>query len=103
MTALLDRLEKSGHLQRRPHPSDRRKVLVTSTSHADDEIRDTLTSLHARMMKATRGMTEAETVAVTEFLNRMRCAVADLCLTSRACCSPAPSPHSTPLTSGAAA
>lgn len=103
MTALLDRLEKSGHLQRRPHPSDRRKVLVSSTAQADDEIRDTLTDMHARMMRATRGMTEEETVAVTEFLNRMRCAVADLCGAGGSCCPPVRSPRPSPLASDAAA
>jgi len=87
MTALLDRLERSGHLQREPHPSDRRKILVTTTAHADEEMRDTLRSLHSRMMQATRGMTEGETVAVTAFLQRMRCAVADVCdAAGRSCC-----------------
>ena len=80
VTALLDRLERSGHLTRRPHPVDRRKVLVSTTAHADDEMRETLTAMHARMMQATRGMTESETEAVTAFLRRMRCAVADLCV-----------------------
>ena len=87
MTGLLDRLERSGHLQRTPHPSDRRKVVITSTPHADDEMRDTLRSMHARTMQATRGMSESEAVAVTEFLRRMRCAVADACEASgRSCC-----------------
>lgn len=103
ITALLDRLEKSGHLQRRPHPSDRRKVLVSSTTHADDEMRDTLTGMHARMMQATRSMTEEETVAVTGFLDRMRCAVADLCGRSGTCCPTAQAQHSSPLSSDAAA
>ncbi|MFN3948341.1 MarR family winged helix-turn-helix transcriptional regulator [Microbacterium sp.] len=86
VTALLDRLERSGHLSRRPHPSDRRKVLVSATTHADGEMRDTLTSMHARMMRATRGMSEGETVAVTEFLRRMRCAVGDACTGTQTCC-----------------
>lgn len=79
VTALLDRLERSGHLTRKSHPVDRRKVLVSTTAHADDEMRETLTAMHARMMQATRGMTESETDAVTAFLLRMRCAVADSC------------------------
>lgn len=87
MTALLDRLERSGHLERRPHPSDRRKVLVSITTHADEEMRETLRAMHARMMQATRGMSESETVAVTAFLQRMRCAVADVCESAgRSCC-----------------
>ncbi|BAJ73827.1 transcriptional regulator [Microbacterium testaceum StLB037] len=75
MTALLDRLERSGHLERRPHPSDRRKVLVAATPHTEDEMREVLGSMHAQMMLATHGMTEAETTAVTRFLERMRTAV----------------------------
>lgn len=91
ITALLDRLERSGHLERRPHPSDRRKVLVATTGHADHEMRDTLAAMHARMMQATRGMSEDETVAVTSFLRRMRCAVADLCeAAGGACCAVVP-------------
>ncbi|MDQ1137910.1 DNA-binding MarR family transcriptional regulator [Microbacterium sp. SORGH_AS 1204] len=79
VTALLDRLERSGHVERRPHPSDRRKVVVSATGHADIEMRDTLSSMHARMMQATRGMSESDTVAVTGFLQRMRCAVTAVC------------------------
>jgi len=75
MTALLDRLEKSGHLERRPHPRDRRKVLVVVTTHTEDDMRHILGAMHEQMMNATRGMTEAETVAVTRFLERMRHAV----------------------------
>lgn len=74
-TALLDRLERSGHLERRRHPTDRRKVLVQPTPHTEHEMRDILGSLHGRMMGATRGMTTAEAEAVTAFLYRMRCAV----------------------------
>lgn len=87
MTALLDRLERSGHLERRPHPSDRRKIVVAATAHADEEMRETLASMHARMMQATRGMTDSDAAAVTAFLQRMRCAVADVCeAAGRSCC-----------------
>lgn len=75
MTALLDRLEKSGHLERRPHPSDRRKVLVAVTAHTEEDMREVLGSMHAQMMLATHGMTESEAEAVTQFLERMRSAV----------------------------
>jgi len=75
MTALLDRLEKSGHLVRLPHPKDRRKVLIAVTPHTEDDMRQVLGAMHEQMMRATRGMTEAEATAVTQFLNRMRTAV----------------------------
>lgn len=87
ITALLDKLERSCHLQRRPHPTDRRKVLVSTTGHADVEMRDTLSSMHERMMQATRGMSESDAAAVTSFLHRMRCAVADGCdVAGDGCC-----------------
>ncbi|WP_295781354.1 MarR family transcriptional regulator [uncultured Microbacterium sp.] len=108
VTALLDRLERSGHVKRSPHPSDRRKVVVALTQRADDEMRETLAAMHARMMQATRGMTENETTAVTAFLDRMRCAVADTCAQRRdGCCgvasNAAPPTASAPLAPGAAA
>ncbi len=102
ITALLDRLERSGHLERRPHPSDRRKILVSCTGHADDEMRETLSSMHARMMQATRGMSESETVAVTDFLHRMRCAVADICTPAEGrCCAVATRPAEPSRSTGA--
>jgi DNA-binding MarR family transcriptional regulator len=33
-TALLDRLERAGHAERRPHPTDRRRAIVEPTEHA---------------------------------------------------------------------
>lgn len=97
ITALLDRLEKSAHVRRSPHPTDRRKVLVAATIHADDEMRDTLAAMHRRMMQATRGMTEAETTAVAAFLGRMRCAVTNACAsTGEPCCAIAGVPAVSP-------
>ena len=37
VTALLDRLEEQGRIARRPHPSDRRKIIVQITAHGRDE------------------------------------------------------------------
>lgn len=35
LTAMLDRLEKSGHLRRAPSPDDRRKTIIKSTAKND--------------------------------------------------------------------
>ncbi len=87
MTALLDRLEKAGHLQRHRHPTDRRKLLVVCTRFTEDQMRDTLGTMHERMMRATRGMSEAESAVVAAFLDRMTCAVAGACRgRGPACC-----------------
>jgi DNA-binding MarR family transcriptional regulator len=74
-TALVDRLEKSGHLIRSPHPTDRRRILITHTAEADEQLRATLADMHARMMAATRGLTDDEVETVVSFLERMQDAV----------------------------
>ena len=38
VTALVDRLEASGHAARAAHPSDRRRVVVTRTAKASDDL-----------------------------------------------------------------
>jgi DNA-binding MarR family transcriptional regulator len=40
ITALLDRLEKSGHIVRRPHPSDRRSLTLALTESGREVVRE---------------------------------------------------------------
>lgn len=87
ITALLDRLERSDHVRRERHPTDRRKILVRATPHTEDEMRGELGDMHERMMRATSGLSPVEADAVTAFLERMRCAVAGPCTrTGEKCC-----------------
>lgn len=74
-TALLDRLEKSGHITREPNPQDRRSVLITSTQKSDSEVRDTLAAMHVRMMSVVRAMDPGQRETVIAFLDAMRQAV----------------------------
>ena len=74
-TALLDRLERSGHVSRGPNPTDRRSVLVTLSEKSDDEIRHTLSAMHERMMAIVRGMDPDQRATVIGFLDAMREAV----------------------------
>ena len=64
VTGLLDRLSASGHVQRAPHPTSRRSNMITATPGSDDEVRQTLGRMHARMIVAARrlGASEARTV-----------------------------------------
>jgi DNA-binding MarR family transcriptional regulator len=48
MTSLLDNLEKRGLVVRRPHPDDRRKLLVDITPDAQAIVDKLLPSMHAR-------------------------------------------------------
>lgn len=71
VTALVDRLERSGHVERRPHPSDRRAVVVVATADTDREVRDTLGAMHQRMIAVVDGMTPEQLDAVGTFLAGM--------------------------------
>lgn len=71
VTALVDRLEASGHVERRPHPSDRRAVVVVPTADTDREVRDTLGAMHQRMIAVVDGMTDEQLGAVAYFLAGM--------------------------------
>jgi DNA-binding MarR family transcriptional regulator len=74
-TALLDRLERSGHIVRVANPGDRRSIFIRSTPRADAEVRQTLGNMHERMLAAVIDMTPEESAVVVAFLRRMSDAV----------------------------
>lgn len=67
-TALVDRLCKSGHVRRVPHPTDRRAVVVEPTVETDSEVRETLGDMHKRMITAVESLSDEETKVVARFL-----------------------------------
>ena len=71
-TVLIDRLVRSGHVERRPHPTDRRGLIIAPTVTSDDEVRATLGEMHRRMIEVAEGLDTAEADAVLGFLERMR-------------------------------
>lgn len=75
VTAMIDRLEGAGHLRRVPSASDRRRLTVEPTDHADHEVRKTLGEMHERMLGATEGLDAGAALSIVEFLDRMRGAV----------------------------
>ncbi|MGM7669774.1 MarR family winged helix-turn-helix transcriptional regulator [Microbacterium sp. A93] len=68
---LLNRLSLSGHVQRLPHPEDRRSVLVAATQHAHEEVRCWLSPMHQRMLQAARDVPEDSRQAVLDFLDAL--------------------------------
>jgi DNA-binding MarR family transcriptional regulator len=74
-TVLLDRLERSGHLTRSPHPSDRRAIVIQTTDATEHDVRETLGSMHARMIEVADSLSPVETDVVVAFLAAMRRAV----------------------------
>ncbi|MDR6200827.1 DNA-binding MarR family transcriptional regulator [Microbacterium sp. SORGH_AS428] len=75
VTGILDRLERSGHLKRKPHPQDRRRLLVETTELAHIEVRRTLDGMHARMMAAVRPLDPDDADVIVGFLHAMTEAV----------------------------
>lgn len=74
-TVLIDRLVRSKHVERRPHPSDRRGVVVVATEASDREVRATLAEMHKRMLTVAEQLDVSEARAIVSFLTRMRDAV----------------------------
>ncbi|MFN8619230.1 MAG: MarR family transcriptional regulator [Chloroflexota bacterium] len=67
-TALADRLERAGHLVRRPHPSDRRRLVLEPTSHAQAEAWSVLEPLLVALSAAADGLDGEERAAVERWL-----------------------------------
>lgn len=67
-TALLDRLTASGHLERSPHPTDRRGVVVRATCHAHSEVRERLERMHRRMAEIAAQVPAEARPALVAFL-----------------------------------
>jgi DNA-binding MarR family transcriptional regulator len=74
-SVLINRLVRSGHLQRHEHPTDKRGVLLTATGDSDGEVRATMASMHARMIHAAESMSADESAAVVRFLTEMTSAI----------------------------
>jgi len=75
VTALLDRLTTSGHVQRTPHPTNRRSNMLTATPGSEEEVRQTLGAMHGRMIDAAKALGPADAALVQQFLESMTAAV----------------------------
>src|SRR4051794_10095790 len=67
-TKLLDRLAEAGHIQRSPHPSDRRAITITITQSTHELVRDTVGKTHAHRFEAAARLTPEEREIVIRFL-----------------------------------
>ena len=67
-TALVDRLERAGHLRRVPHPSDRRRQTLAPTEHAISEVATALRPLIDAISAAAAELTPDQAAVVTQFL-----------------------------------
>ncbi len=70
-TALVDRLERAGHVERRPHASDRRRIAVVATPHAAGEAWRALGPLLERVERVAAELSPAEQAVVAGYLDRI--------------------------------
>ena len=76
VTALVDRLAERGHLERHPHPDDRRKLLLTVTPHARDEVLRHVMPLEQDIRALAGTFSEDERSAIARFLEGLTAIVA---------------------------
>ena len=73
-TALIDRLERQGNVERRTHPTDRRSILVAPTERAVSEVADVVDAYDRRIGTAIAGLSEADRTAIVTFLDAVAAA-----------------------------
>jgi DNA-binding MarR family transcriptional regulator len=68
VTMLVDRLERAGWVHRRPHPRDRRYVMIELSPRAAAEAPEGLAAYHARVRALAAGVPAGQREAVAAFL-----------------------------------
>jgi DNA-binding MarR family transcriptional regulator len=68
VTALVDRLAERGHLERHPHPADRRKLLLTATPQAREEIMRHVTPLSDEIKTLATSFNDEERTVIGRYL-----------------------------------
>ncbi|NES14370.1 MULTISPECIES: MarR family winged helix-turn-helix transcriptional regulator [Micromonospora] len=70
-TTLVDRLVQAGHVERTPHPYDRRRLCLRVTEHAVSEVVDALRPMLAGVERAVARLTPEQAAATTAFLREV--------------------------------
>lgn len=69
-TGIVDRLEARGHVERRPHPRDRRRTQIDLTDSGRAEVVALLAPMFRALTEADAELSEAERAVVTRFLRQ---------------------------------
>lgn len=70
-TVLIDRLEKSGHAERRRSATDGRAIEIWPTAATDEEVRSTMGVMHERMMAIAAELPESDCAIIRRFLTSL--------------------------------
>jgi DNA-binding MarR family transcriptional regulator len=73
-TGVVDRLERRGHVERRPHPQDRRRTEVHMTEGGREEILGHLMPMLVALRELDAGLDDAERAVVERYLRGARAA-----------------------------
>lgn len=76
VTKLLDRLEQGGHLERSPHPADRRALVISITPESRQAAGMSVGRQHARRFTVAAALSDADRAVVVGFLHDMAEALA---------------------------
>jgi DNA-binding MarR family transcriptional regulator len=68
ITALVDRLERAGHAERRPNPADRRSSVVLPVPDGLEEAGRHLRPVAAELLEATAAFTDEERATIGRYL-----------------------------------
>lgn len=90
VTALLDRLERAGHIRREASPFDRRALIVVPAVPADQLQREILADVREELVEVAASLDASDAAVVIDFLRRMREAVDHIDASDR---SGRPNPH----------
>jgi DNA-binding MarR family transcriptional regulator len=82
-TALLDRLQRAGHLERERHGSDRRRVLLHPTRRSQQRIREQLAPLVEATVRIAGELKPDERRAVERFLEQVTAAMHEFARANR--------------------
>ncbi|MFJ4046013.1 MarR family winged helix-turn-helix transcriptional regulator [Microbacterium sp. NPDC089987] len=77
MTALLDRLERAGAIERVRHPSDRRSLVISATPLAEQTVGAPVLAFQQATREIAADLTDVEHAAVVRFLDRLTGAMDD--------------------------
>ena len=78
MTSLVDTLERRGLVERHPHPTDRRKVLIHLTPDAQQIVDQQLPALHAVIAQAISTLAEVDREHLLTSLTTIRARVSQI-------------------------
>lgn len=76
-SAMLDRLERDGHVRRVPHPTDRRSVVIELTDHAWQVGGTMFSRLGQHLAPVLADYTEAQLALISDFFDRAVAATQD--------------------------